>query len=71
MPRTSGLSSQRISFTLQMRVETARRLLERTDRSLKHIASAAGFFSVDVMRRVFVRLLGTTPRRYRELADQP
>lgn len=54
-----------------MRVETARRLLERTDRSLKHIASAAGFFSVDVMRRVFVRLLGTTPRRYRELADQP
>jgi hypothetical protein len=24
---------------------------------------------VDVMRRAFVRLLGTTPRRYRELAE--
>jgi AraC-like DNA-binding protein len=30
--------------------------------------SAAGFGSVDLMRRAFVRLLGITPRRYRELA---
>jgi transcriptional regulator GlxA family with amidase domain len=29
-----------------------------------------GFGSVDVMRRAFVRLLGVTPRRYRELADR-
>ena len=35
---------------------------------LKQVASAAGFGSVDVMRRAFVRLLGITPRRYRELA---
>jgi len=25
---------------------------------------------LDVMRRAFVRLLGITPRRYRELAEQ-
>ena len=31
------------------------------------VASAAGFGSVDVMRRAFVRLLGITPRRYREI----
>jgi AraC-like DNA-binding protein len=35
------------------------------------VASAAGFGSVDVMRRAFVRLLGITPRRYRELAEHP
>jgi transcriptional regulator GlxA family with amidase domain len=57
-------------YVLQMRVEAARRLLERTDGGLKHVASAAGFGSVDVMRRGFVRLLGITPRRYRELAEQ-
>jgi transcriptional regulator GlxA family with amidase domain len=56
-------------YVLQMRVEAARRQLERTDRGLKHVASAAGFGSVDVMRRAFVRLLGITPRRYRELAE--
>jgi transcriptional regulator GlxA family with amidase domain len=54
-------------YVLQMRVEAARRLLERTDGGLKHVASAAGFGGIDVMRRAFVRLLGITPRRYREL----
>jgi transcriptional regulator GlxA family with amidase domain len=55
-------------YVLQMRVEAARRELERTDRGLKQIASANGFGNVDVMRRAFVRLLGITPRRYREVA---
>jgi transcriptional regulator GlxA family with amidase domain len=55
-------------YVLQMRVEAARRQLERTDKGLKQVAAAAGFGSVDVMRRAFVRLLGITPRRYRELA---
>ncbi len=57
-------------YVLQMRVEAARRLLERTDGGLKQVAWTAGFGSVDVMRRAFVRLLGITPRRYRELAGQ-
>ncbi len=57
-------------YVLQMRVEAARRLLERTDRGLKQVASTAGFGSVDVMRRAFVRLLGISPRRYRELAEE-
>jgi transcriptional regulator GlxA family with amidase domain len=57
-------------YVLQMRVEAARRQLERTDRGLKHVASAAGFGSADVMRRAFARLLGITPARYRELAGQ-
>jgi transcriptional regulator GlxA family with amidase domain len=57
-------------YVLQLRVEAARRLLERADGGLKGVASTAGFGSADVMRRAFVRLLGITPRRYRELAGQ-
>jgi transcriptional regulator GlxA family with amidase domain len=57
-------------YVLQMRVEAARRQLERTDKGLKQVASAAGFGSVDGMRRAFVRLLGITPSRYRELAER-
>jgi len=56
-------------YVLQVRVEAARRQLERTERGLKQVASGAGFGSVDVMRRAFVRLLGITPRRYRELSE--
>jgi transcriptional regulator GlxA family with amidase domain len=56
-------------YVLQVRVEAARRQLERTDRGLKQVASACGFGSVDVMRRAFVRVLGITPRRYRELTS--
>jgi transcriptional regulator GlxA family with amidase domain len=55
-------------YVLQMRVEAARRQLERTNGGLKQVASVTGFGSVDVMRRAFVRLLGITPRRYRALA---
>jgi transcriptional regulator GlxA family with amidase domain len=36
-------------YVLQTRVEAARRLLERTDGGLKHVASSAGFGSVDVL----------------------
>jgi transcriptional regulator GlxA family with amidase domain len=57
-------------YVLQPRVEAARRLLERTDGGFKQVASAAGFGSVDVMRRAFARLLGIAPRRYRELAGE-
>jgi transcriptional regulator GlxA family with amidase domain len=57
-------------YVLQMRVEAARRHLERTEKGLKQVASAAGFGSADVMRRAFVRLLGITPRRYRALAER-
>lgn len=56
-------------YVLQMRVESARRQLERTPDGLKQVAAAAGFGSVVMMRRAFVRLLGITPGRYRELAE--
>jgi len=55
-------------YVAQVRVEAARRRLERTEAGLKQVAAAVGFGSVDLMRRAFVRLLGLTPARYRELA---
>ena len=57
-------------YVLQLRVEAARRELERTDKGLKQVASAAGFGGIDVMRRAFVRLLGITPSRYREITER-
>lgn len=68
---TREVGSTPSQYVLQMRVEAARRQLERTDKGLKQVASSVGFGSVDVMRRGFVRLLGITPRRYRELAGAP
>jgi transcriptional regulator GlxA family with amidase domain len=57
-------------YVLQMRVEAARRQLERTGKGLEQIALASGLGSGDVMRRAFLRLLGMTPRRYREQLDK-
>ena len=52
-------------YLLQLRVEAARRLLEQTDKSLMQVAIACGFRSGAVMRRAFLRAVGTTPLRYR------
>jgi transcriptional regulator GlxA family with amidase domain len=56
-------------YVLQTRVEAARRQLDRNDKALKEVASATGFGDVRLMRRAFVRLLGITPGRYRQLAE--
>jgi transcriptional regulator GlxA family with amidase domain len=55
-------------YVLQLRVEAARRRLERTSDGLKQVAAAVGFGNELHLRRAFVRLLGLTPTRYRELA---
>ena len=52
-------------YVAQMRVESARRQLEDTDKSIEQIARSCGFVSSDLMRRAFRRSLGTTPGRYR------
>jgi transcriptional regulator GlxA family with amidase domain len=67
---TREVGTTPLQYVLQTRVEAARRQLERTETGLKQVASDSGFGNVDVMRRAFVRLLGITPRRYREVAKQ-
>jgi len=58
-------------YVLRVRVEAARRLLERTNSGLKQVAAATGFGSEDVMRRAFVRVLGMTPSRYQRTVRTP
>jgi transcriptional regulator GlxA family with amidase domain len=53
-------------FVETVRIEFARRELETTDRSLEEIAVLSGFTSGEVMRRAFLRCLGTSPGVYRE-----
>jgi transcriptional regulator GlxA family with amidase domain len=53
------------AFVEQMRLEEARRLLERTDRTPRDIASGCGFGSLETLHRVFRDRLATTPGHYR------
>jgi transcriptional regulator GlxA family with amidase domain len=52
-------------FIERARIDTARMMLEGTDRPLKVIAFDCGFGSVDRMRIVFSARLGVTPVQYR------
>ena len=52
------------TYVEDLRVEAARRELEMNGAKLEVIAARCGFRSADVMRRVFLRRLGVTPRQY-------
>ncbi len=52
-------------YVEQVRLETARRLLEETTDGVEAIAARAGFGSAETMRRVFVRTLRVSPNDYR------
>jgi transcriptional regulator GlxA family with amidase domain len=53
-------------FVEMARVDSARRLLEDTDKPLQRVASSCGFANPDTMRRAFLRRIGTGPSEYRE-----
>jgi len=64
------------TFVEQVRVDTARKLLEDTDAPLKTVAFKCGFHSATHMRMIFFRRLEVTPKQYRqrfrgELDTQP
>jgi transcriptional regulator GlxA family with amidase domain len=48
-----------------VRIETARRLLEETGRSVEEIARDCGFGTAETMRRTFLRKLRVAPSEYR------
>ncbi|WP_205324595.1 GlxA family transcriptional regulator [Glycomyces sp. YM15] len=58
-----GTSPQR--WLLHQRVERARHLLERSDRSVDQVAADAGFGSASAMRLHFQAVLGVSPSAYR------
>ncbi len=52
-------------FVEQVRVDSARKLLEETDAPIKTIAFRCGFHSAAHMRMIFSRRIGITPMLYR------
>ncbi|HXY50254.1 MAG TPA: DJ-1/PfpI family protein [Terriglobales bacterium] len=57
--REVGMSPAR--YVRQVRVEAAQRMMDHSENGLEQIAAACGFSSADLMRRAFIRTLGTTP----------
>ena len=58
-------------YVERSRVDTARRLLEETGVGLDAVSDAAGFGSVETLRRAFHRTLGVAPSDYRARFRQP
>ncbi len=54
------------AFVEELRVETARRLLESTDLTIGAIAGRVGMKNPETLHRAFQRRTGTTPDRYRQ-----
>ena len=53
------------AYVERVRVETARRLLEDSTRSIEQVARAAGFGTPEALRRAFARRVELSPREYR------
>lgn len=54
------------AFVEQIRVDTARKLLENSDAPLKTVAFECGFHNATHMRMTFFRRLNVTPQQYRQ-----
>ncbi|MGH9260385.1 MAG: helix-turn-helix domain-containing protein [Acidimicrobiales bacterium] len=54
------------SFVEELRVESARRLLETTDLTVAAVAAAVGLRQAETLHRALHRRVGTTPDRYRQ-----
>jgi AraC-like DNA-binding protein len=52
-------------YLLDWRMSKARALLDRGDRSVKHVAWEVGYESETAFNRVFRKLFGATPGRFR------
>ncbi len=53
-------------FVTDVRLETARRLLEETTESLEAVCAKCGFGTTESMRRTFLRGVGVAPGQYRD-----
>ena len=54
------------AFVENLRIETARRLLETTDLTVEAVARRVGMKHAETLHRAFGRRVGTTPDRYRQ-----
>ncbi len=62
---TAEVGTTPFRYVEQVRLETARRLLEETGHGVDWVAGAAGFGTSETMRRTFLRHLRTSPTEYR------
>ena len=67
--RTFGVSLRQ--YLLKIRVEAACRKLAETDGTISAIASECGFYDHAHFSRGFQRIMGRTPRAYREGHRKP
>ncbi len=55
-----------LGYLQQLRVETAKRLLEEGDQTFQEITCQVGYEDISYFRKVFVRLTGMRPQEYRQ-----
>jgi transcriptional regulator GlxA family with amidase domain len=60
-----------VEYLQQIRIETARCLLERDRRSIEQIAAEIGYADVSYFSRLFKKLVGLTPGQYRRRFQLP
>ncbi|GAB0105331.1 GlxA family transcriptional regulator [Nocardia sp. JMUB6875] len=58
-------------YVNDIRLESARHMLEDTDRGIEEIARLCGFGTPETMRRTFLRVLGAIPTEYRRRVKPP
>jgi len=58
--------SNPLGYLQQLRVETAKRLLEDSRRTFDEITYQVGYEDIPFFRKVFVRLTGLRPREYQQ-----
>ncbi len=55
-----------IEFFIRLKIEQACRYLSLTDYQVQEIAQRLGYFDVGYFSRTFKKIIGTSPRKYRE-----
>ena len=63
----SATGSSLIEYLQNLRVEEAKQLLENTTMPVEEISEQAGYSDASFFRRLFKRLTGLTPARYRKM----
>jgi AraC-like DNA-binding protein len=69
--RHPGTISSSIAYVQHVRVEEAKRRLERTSESVDAISYAVGYEDPASFRRLFRRITGVTPGAYRRKLQLP
>jgi len=55
-----------LGYLQQLRVETAKRLLEEGSQTFNEITYLVGYEDISFFRKVFVRLTGLRPKEYQQ-----